>query len=294
MSFAIIRVPYDSGQRERRMGLGPERLMALGAAGRLTGGSRESVVPARIESDLAFPQENAVSFELARKLAGEIERARRQGAFPVVLAGNCLSAVGSVAALSDVPRLGVIWMDSHGDLNTPETTPSGFLDGMALASVTGSCWTGITAGIPGFAAVPDSRVLHLGARDLDPAEQAIFDSGQIAQVSGAAWRQSGRAALDATLDAFSRHADAIYLHIDMDVHDAAICRANPYAVPGGPTPDQVREAVQVIFAKAPVIAVGLTAYGPESDLDGHAATAALDLLATVGRARRARYGSMKD
>jgi arginase len=91
-----------------------------------------------------------------------VGEARRADRFPLVLGGNCGVALGVVAGLGGDAR--VVWADAHGDFNTPETTLGGFLDGMGLATLTGGCWTAITATIPGFAAVPDDHVWLLGAR----------------------------------------------------------------------------------------------------------------------------------
>jgi arginase len=291
VTVALIRVPYDAGQRERRLGAGPDALVAAGAADRLATASGASVVPARLASDAAFPLEVGVGFELARKLAGEVAQARRNprhaggGAFPVVLAGNCLSAVGTISGLGDVPRLGAVWLDAHGDLNTPETSPSGLLDGMALAVATGRCWGRLAAEIPGFRPLSDGRVLHLGARDLDPEETALLTTGAIDAVGGQAWTgDDGPAAVAVALDRLATRVDAVYLHVDLDVHDAGQVRTSPHGVPGGPGPSAVAEAVAATFARMPVVALGVTCYAPEVDTDGSGRAAALNVLETAGRA----------
>ena len=67
-----------------------------------------------------------------------------------MLAGNCNTALGSVAGLDHLDRTGVVWFDAHGDFNTPETTVTGSFDGMALAMLTGRCWTGLYIACPAF------------------------------------------------------------------------------------------------------------------------------------------------
>ena len=78
----------------------------------------------------------------------------------------------------------VLWFDAHGDFNTPETTTSGFLDGMALAAVTGRCWTGLTRAIPGFTPVPESNVTAIGVRDLDEGEAMASQTCGLTHVAG--------------------------------------------------------------------------------------------------------------
>ena len=96
-------------------------------------------VAASVHSAAAFQAENETAFELMGAIAAEVARATADGELPIVLAGNCTSSVGTVAGLGSA-RVGVVWFDSHGDFNTPETTTTGFLDGMAVAILTGHCW----------------------------------------------------------------------------------------------------------------------------------------------------------
>lgn len=86
-----------------------------------------------------FRTEISTSFALYRQLTGRVRAAHVRERFPLVLAGNCGAAVGVVAGLPP-QGLGVVWLDSHGDFNTPDTSESGFLDGMGLAILTGQCW----------------------------------------------------------------------------------------------------------------------------------------------------------
>ena len=288
MNVTLIEVPYDSGRRGERMGRGPGRLLELGAAERARAAAGGSVDTAQVACSLAFPTEATCAFDLAAQLSVQVQQARSRGALPLVLAGNCMSSVGSVAGLADVRRLGVVWLDAHGDLNTPDTSPEGFLDGMAAAAVTGRCWQGPAAHVPGYRPVPDTRLLHVGARALDPAETALFAAGSIARIDGATFAEQGAAALAGPLERLAAEVDAVYLHLDLDVHDADAIRVNPYAEPGGPGPAQVREAVAAVACRVPIAVAALTAYAPEYDVDGTAGAAALDLLESVAAAAAGR------
>ena len=288
MSLALIRVPYDSGQREQRQGAGPDALARAGAADAQGSGGLD-VVPARIETDLPFPTETTVAFELAGKLGGEVARARRSGATPVVLAGNCLTAVGVLAGLAEVPRLGLVWLDAHGDLNTPETSPTGYLDGMALAVATGRCWTGPTRRIPGFAPVADGHVAHLGARALDPGERTILEAGTMAHLDGRSWAADGGDARAAeTVHALAERVDALHLHLDLDVQDPARTGGGPETLPGGPGPAQVQRLIANLADVAPLAGVSMAGYAPDRDRSGTDTRAALAALRAVGHAIAAR------
>ncbi len=168
MEIRLLLVPYDSGQRNVRMGAGPEHLCAAGLEKHLAAQGHQ------VDSEVIEPAsrnwraEVQTSFELMRAIAKHVRAARTARRFPVVLSGNCLAAVGVIAGLG--PGTGVIWIDAHGDFNTPQTTTSGFLDGMTLATATGQCWGELAHSIEGFEPVPENAVVLLGARDLDPGE----------------------------------------------------------------------------------------------------------------------------
>ena len=120
------------------MGAGPERLIEAGLIDRLQQAGHEVVPCSVCLPSQKFMPEVQAAFELDRRLAGCVAEAVSAEALPVVLSGNCITSVGTVAGIGE-PDLGVIWLDAHGDFNTPETTLGGFLDGMALATLTGRC-----------------------------------------------------------------------------------------------------------------------------------------------------------
>ncbi len=181
MEIRLLLVPYDSGQRNVRMGAGPEHLRAAGLEKHLAAQGHQ------VDSEVIEPAsrnwraEVQTSFELMRAVAKHVRAARTARRFPVVLSGNCLAAVGVIAGLG--PGTGVIWIDAHGDFNTPQTTTSGFLDGMTLATATGQCWGELAHSIEGFEPVPENAVVLLGARDLDPGEASALARSQIIRLS---------------------------------------------------------------------------------------------------------------
>jgi arginase len=302
--IVLIQVPYDSGKRDFRMGRGPAAVVAGGAAERLrAGGHRvraETVEAAQpgvgaaagakpndLETSRAAT-ELAFAFALHRALAARVAAARAAGALPVVLAGNCASAVGTVAGLGAEggAGLGAVWFDAHGDFNTPETSTSGFLDGMALAALAGRCWREETDALPGFRPLPEGRLALAGARDLDPAEAELLGGSGVTRVAAGEIRARGAgAALGPALDALAAAGAArLYLHLDLDVLDPAAARVNQFAAPGGLALADLTAAVGAIGARLPIAAAALTAYDPDADRDGAALAAALATLAAVAQA----------
>jgi arginase len=277
MPVDLITVPYDSSVRDARMGAGPTHFLANGAAERLRGVA-DSVRETGVEAGPGFRAEIATAFDLARATAFAVRAARGHGGFPLVLAGNCAASLGVLASLP-AATTGIVWLDAHGDLNTPETTRSGFLDGMALSIALGRCWTAMAGSVHGFAPVAEENVLLVGARDLDPSERAYLERSRVRLLAPDEAR--GGDALTDALDALAQRVGHIYLHVDLDVHDPAEGAANAFAAPGGLTADEVRRVVREAAARIPIAAAAITAYDPEADEDGRMLEIGLELMETI-------------
>ncbi len=277
MNVRLLAVPYDSGLRNVRMGRGPAHLLERGLVARLWDGGHDVAVDT-IEVADAPPAEIRTAFDLNRLLATAAREAVTSGVLPLVLAGNCNTAVGTLGGLGS-SGVGVVWFDAHADFNTPETTITGFLDGMALALVTGRCWASIAAGIPGFRPVSPEHVVLVGARDFDPAELAALQSSAITLVPPGAVRERGAAAaLEPHLAALRTRVRRLYVHLDLDVLDPGEATVNQFAAPGGLTIPEVADALRLIARHGPIAAATLTAYDPLRDPDDRALNAAFRLL----------------
>jgi arginase len=279
MRVRLIRVPYDAGNRGLRMGAGPERLAAAAGPLRTRGIEVDEVA---VEAPAGLRTEIGTTFALHRAVAAEVREAAAAGAFPLVLSGNCGSAIGALAAAG--AGTGIAWFDGHGDFNTPETTASGFLDGMALAIATGRCFRPLALSVPGFAPVAEHDAVLVGARDLDPAELTALQGSGVSWVTVAEVRRSGAGA--ALQPAMGRlRARRMHVHIDLDVHDPALAPANEFAPPDGLTPPEVQDAVRAIAAARGICSASLAAYDPSVDPEGRALAAGLqliDLFAALG------------
>jgi arginase len=283
MKIRIIQVPYDSGHRGKREGRGPLQFLENKADDLLRANGWNVEVEA-VESEESFTAEIATAFELARLLAERVRAVREAGAFPLILAGNCISSLGTISG-SDPGRLGLVWFDAHGDLNTPETTPSGYLDGMALATVLGRGWPNLRQTIPGFAAVPENRVLMIGVRQLDPPEAEYLTHSPIQLVSGEQIRASGLGtSLAAPLSQLRTQVSRVYIHLDLDVLDPqAAGQASMYAEPDGLTIEAVETALTLISQQFEIVSIAFTAYDPSYDSDGRVFRASVRLMEQVCR-----------
>jgi len=273
MEIQLLAVPYDSGNRGVRMGAGPEALLTAGLQQALRAAGHTVHVKIAELPPHSWNAEIQTGFELMRMLSGAVRDARAANRFPIVLAGNCNTAIGTVAGLG-ADSTGIVWFDAHADFNTPETTTSGFLDGTALAILTGRCWTQLAATVPDFQPVADQRVCLVGTRDIDSLEGGLLDESGVEVVSP---RQI-RSTLRQSLTSINEHVENAYVHLDLDVLDSGVAAANKFAVSGGLTLGDMDYALSEIAQTLRITGVALTAYDPAEDSDGAAAAAAIRLL----------------
>ncbi|MDG4764594.1 arginase family protein [Solwaraspora sp. WMMD406] len=178
-------------------------------------------------------------------VAATVSGAVAAGSRPVVFSGDCTTSLGAVAGLQ---RAGVdpavVWLDAHGDLQTPETTASGYLGGMPLRLLTGYRPELIGSAL-GLTAVAESRIVLGDGRDLDPPEADYL--------RGCAIR---RRPVD-ELTAEVLPDGPIYLHLDADVVDPVDLPGLRFPAPGGPHLESVADAVLRVVDTGRVVAVGV-------------------------------------
>jgi arginase len=245
----LIQVPYYLGREHADLSRGPGKLAdAIGGESVIVEPPQPGVVP----------NEVADSFAVIRAVATTVRETVAEGRFPLVLAVNCFTSLGTVAGVGR--DVGVVWFDAHGDFNTAETTPTGFLDGMSLAMLLGDGWGELRGTVDGLRPVPAEHALLVGARDLDPAEQD--------RVTATPLRQADAKNLDEALEDLSREVDAVYVHLDLDVIDPSVARANALSVEGGFDAGELEQALTAIASRFEIAAAAITAYDPSVDPEG--------------------------
>lgn len=275
MEVQILSVPYDSGVRGVRMGAGPGRLLDAGLESLLSDAGHDTRVCEITAPPAEVPAETSTAFGLMRRLADEVGEAVDANRFPLVLSGSCYSALGTVSGIGP-SSLGVLWFDAHADLNTPETTRSGFLDGMTLGMLTGRCWKALTASIPGFRAVEDRQLYLLGTRELDPGEEGLLGESEIRLLPPEELGPAGQGA--ETTVVFPDSVEGVYVHLDLDVLDPSEGRANAFVTPNGLSGEQLLGLLGAIRDRFQVRGLALTAYDPGEDPEGRVAEVALDVV----------------
>ena len=262
--IVIIQIPYDSGHRDERMGNGPDALIKRGIANRLRTHGEVATVP--VELPAGLHAEASALVQLQHAATNAARAAITGGKRPFFLSGNCGTAALSATAALGCDQTGIVWFDAHADCNTPETSPSGFLDGMCLAMLTGQCWPRLTDRWNSFTPITANRIIQIGVRQVDPGEKVLLESLGI--------RQFGSHNLGSVPEAvrqLTRERRKLYVHLDADVLDVAEGAANPYACAGGLTRNQLHDCLQAIAATDSIAAASITSYDPSCDPDGRIA-----------------------
>jgi arginase len=265
MNIQIIQVPYDSGHKNLRTGRGPGHFLQH-KVDQILRDDGHQVDSYRIETNDSFTTEVGTSIELNRSLAEQVRSAISSNMFPVVLAGNCNSCLGTLSGIGQ-SGLGIVWFDAHGDFNTPETTITGFLDGMGLAMAAGRCWRPLLNTIPGFSAIPEANILHIGARDLDPEEERLMQQSDMEVIRPGEGESSLLKTVETALDKLRDKVARIYIHVDMDVLDTGEALPNYLAVPGGLPVEVVEEIIGMINERFEVSAGAIASFDPSYDKD---------------------------
>jgi arginase family enzyme len=222
-----------------------------------------------------------------------VARNERDGYFTVGLLATCPSMPGLVAGLQrsgstvEALRIGMLWLDAHPDLNTPETTRSGSLGGMPVAVATGRALQVMRLDARLDPPLSDRHVVMGGVRLTDPLEQHLLDTSMIEQLTVDDLRQR-TPAVWAQLDRLDRISDKIYVHIDMDVLDPREVMAHGNKVPNGPSSEQLAVLFEEIFRRYPkASAIGFATI-PPTDEGGLSIAALNRMIAGAVRGVKAR------
>ncbi|MEU6780465.1 arginase family protein [Nonomuraea angiospora] len=207
-----------------------------------------------------------------RSTAAKVRAAvgQAQGGLLVTVGGDCGVELEPVAAARERygDRLVVVWFDAHGDLNTPESSPSGAYHGMVLRALTGEGPEGLVAREP----VAPERIVLVGVRDLDSGEVAFVEehgvrhlpvvdgAGLVAAIEGCGAGALGN-------DGSEGREPVVYVHIDLDVLDPLVFRSVGCPTPDGLQPDQLLSLVAAVAERFEVAGLGLTEYEPSRQED---------------------------
>lgn len=283
----VVKQPYGGARNVPEISMNPDYIHAAGLERLIAewgGDLVRPVVDIRLtkEQDRQYGAWNRMALANSN-MAAAVRQQRENADLIVGLEANCNVLLGMLAGLKydangTAQRVGLVFIDAHGDFNVPETTLSGMLGGMPVAVAAGHALHNIrkTSGLT--EPLPMEHIVWGGVRDLDPLEADRFEEYEVQQFSVADIR-SLSGGLKRQMDALSGRVDAIYVHIDMDVLDPAEVPGHDLAVSDGPSSKDLAAAMTLMFADPKSLAIGIasTPAGP-LDPDGVSRQAALNLI----------------
>jgi arginase len=286
MHITIICVPYQIDVARWGYALGPQAFLDHGLLQLLQAKGHTLSNPLWIELPKSERTRDSVTNvgHIAKRTSAAVSAALRQNDdLVLVLEGDCTHAVGAIGGLSQAKGSpGVVWFDAHGDLNTMQTTMSGYLGGMPYAVALGwdlEDWR-LAAGLE-QPVRPEAAVL-IGASDLDPLEVEALQRHPILCIDAVELMQPRVAErVQAALRSRAGEAKTWYLHVDLDV-------AGPEEVPGGLTPaphwpprQHMIEAARAAAQTVPVKVASIAVYNPAGDINGRGLQFGLDIAMAI-------------
>jgi len=262
---ALIKMPYVGERNVPDTSRGPDYLEQGGIQKLLEAQGIQtkpvSATALTADEEKAYGSWNKLALA-SGDLAKLVSEERRSGYLPVGLLANCNGILGMLSGLQHSGpgakplRVGMVFIDAHGDFNTPETTLSGMLGGMPVAIAAGQCLTRIRLKAGLEPAVPTRHIVEMCVRDTDPLEQELLDRSDIQQLTLEDVRTLS-VNLHREMKRLSEATDVIYIHVDMDALDPREVSGHPLTVPGGPTSLELAAALTEMFKYEKVAAFGV-------------------------------------
>ncbi|MFQ5537159.1 MAG: arginase [Gemmatimonadota bacterium] len=292
---ALVSVSIDLGAGRRGVDMGPSALRIAGITGAVEGlGYQVSEVGTITAGGFETAEEGQSRLRFLEEVADVAARTRdavldglSQGCFPLVLGGDHSLSIGSAAAVAQHHRargesIGVIWVDAHGDMNRPETTPSGNIHGMSLAVLMGHGHPRLT-GVAGEApAVLPENVTVMGARDLDPGEKELIRELGVRVVTMSEIDERGIGpCMDEALERASSGTAGFHLSYDLDSLDPREAPGVGTPVQGGLTYREGHLVCEKAAAAGRMLSAEVVELNPVLDVGNHTARLAVGLMASA-------------
>jgi arginase len=288
--IAIIGAALDLGQGRRGVDMGPSAIRYAGLEERLVSLGYEVRDHGNVET--AVPEATALHDEHARflpqikdtcaRIAAKIEEEAEAGATPLVLGGDHSVALGTLGGLAKVHGPGgVLWIDAHSDINTPETSPSGNVHGMPLAAALGLAGESFESDAWPLPAVDARRVALLGLRALDDGERHLLREAGVRVFT---MSEIDRIGVErAVSEALDRVTGGGFVHVslDMDALDPEIAPGVGTPVRGGLTYREAHLALELVAESGAAGSLEVVEVNPVLDRENTTALTAVELVASA-------------
>ncbi len=293
--ISIIGAPLDLGQDRRGVDMGPSALRVAGLNRRLEsiGYAVEDLGNVAVEQPESLPEGDARAKYLpqiaatCRKLAALVEKTLDRSRMPVVLGGDHSIAIGTVAGVTRhfhrrTQQVGLLWIDAHADMNTPETSPSGNVHGMPLACAVGMGPVELTDLIDPRPMVAAARVAVVGLRDVDVLEKPhVRDSGVKAFTMRDIDERGLRAIMEDALRIVTAGTAGFHVSLDMDFIDPKDAPGVGTPVRGGATYREAHLAMEMICDSDAMVSMEVVEVNPVVDEVNRTADLAVELITSA-------------
>ena len=290
--ICIIGAPLDMGSDRRGVDMGPSALRVANLNRKLTAlgfevEDRGNVSVEQQESASAVPQNAKYLLPIAEtceRIGQVVERAMDAGQVPLVLGGDHSIAVGTVSGIARHLRrthqtTGIIWVDAHSDMNTPETSPSGNVHGMPLACLMGRGPDELVNMLGFSPKIDPKNVVLVGVRDVDETERRLVrDSGVTCFTMREVDERGMRVVMSQALEIANRGTAGFHLSLDMDAVDPHYAPGVGTPVSGGMTYREAHLAMEMASDDGRIIAMELVEVNPVIDEVNRTANLAVELI----------------
>ena len=290
----MIGAALDLGAGRRGVDMGPSAIRYAGLAEKLATLELEVIdlgnVPADIAEATEMGDENArflgQIMATCERIAGVVRQAREDGRFPLVLGGDHSVALGSVGGLAAAHGPGgVLWIDAHGDLNRPETSPTGTVHGMVLAAALGLAGPGFESDAWPMPAIDRTRVALVGTRQLDQGERELVREHGLRVWTMSTIDQLG---VERSIREALEHVSGenfVHVSLDMDVLDPDVAPGVGTAVRGGLNYREAHLALELVAETHMLTSLDVVEVNPVLDDANETGVLAVELIASALGAR---------
>lgn len=293
----VIKNPYGGARNSPELSTNPDYIHAAGLERLIGEWGGELIRPIQdirlnAEQERQYGEWNRMALANAN-FADVVREGLQDDLITIGLEANCNDLLGMLSGLKydsdgNARRVGLVFIDAHGDFNTPETTLSGMLGGMPVAIAAGHALHNIRKTTGLAEPLPMSDIVWGGVRDLDPLEADRFTEYEVQQFSVQDVRELS-ANLKKQMDDLADRVDVVYVHIDMDVLDPAEVPGHSLAVADGPSSKDLAAAITMMFENPKTVALGIASTPSFSlDPDGVSRQAALNLIEGAIKGAQAR------
>lgn len=289
--IAIIGVPIDLGAGTRGTNLGPEAIRIAGIVKRLEAIGYEVEDRGDITADRRASKTvegsnlknlNEVS-RVNRLLCEEVSQVMDKGMIPVVLGGDHSIAIGTIfGVLKHKKNLGVIWFDAHGDINTPETSPSGNIHGMPVAVLMGMGNEALTSIGGNDSFLKRENIVYVGSRDLDAGERKAMKEQGIKVFTMYEIDDMGiKKVMEEAIKIAGDGTDGIHVSFDLDAMDPEVAPGTGTKVAGGMGYRETHYALEMIAKSEKLVSVEFVEVNPLLDKENSTAKATVALAGSL-------------